>query len=95
MKPYNTHHIPLSLDGRGPKPVPVPDTGARVKNDAPHRDVIADLIRNPEGQGRVARVKQDNTNTRPVIADLIRPFIGTRTIRRLRLCAESAHAGTA
>ena len=24
-----TNHIPLSLDGRGPKPVPVPDTGSR------------------------------------------------------------------
>ena len=25
----NNHQIPLSLDGRGSKPVPVPDTGSR------------------------------------------------------------------
>ena len=37
---------PLSLDGRGPKPVPVPDTGARVKTMHQHHPVIADQVRN-------------------------------------------------
>ena len=50
-KSKTTNNIPLSLDGRGPKPVPVPDTGARVKTMPLHRHVIADLIRNPEGGG--------------------------------------------
>ena len=59
---------PLSLDGIGPKPVPVPDTGAEGEQDNPTQD-------------RHSRVGG--------------PFIGTRTIRRLRLCAASAHAGTA
>ena len=35
---------PLSLDGRGIK--------GEGENDAPHRHVIADLIRNPEVKGR-------------------------------------------
>ena len=56
----NNHQYPLSLDGRGPKPVPVPDTGAEGENDAPHRHVIADLIRNPEVRGWA-----DNKPTQP------------------------------
>ena len=39
---------PLSLDGRGIK--------GEGENDATHRHVIADLIRNPEGR-RVTRAK--------------------------------------
>ena len=39
------------IDRRGQKPIPAPDTGAEGENDAPHRHVIADLIRNPEVKG--------------------------------------------
>ena len=60
MKPYNTHHIPLSLDGRGPKPVPVPDTGARVKNDAPasSRHCGLDPQSRGAGQGGTGETRQ-------------------------------------
>ena len=43
---------------------------------------------------RIFRIRTMHQH-RHVIADLIRPFIRTRTIRRKRLCAASAHAGTA
>ena len=53
-KPTPTNHItPSPLMGEESKPVPVPDTGVEGENDAQHRHVIADLIRNPEGQGGV------------------------------------------
>ena len=35
IQQYNTNRIPLSLDGRGPKPVPVPDTGVEGEQDKP------------------------------------------------------------
>ena len=42
--------IPLSLDGRGIKGLSQCLTlGSEGENDASHRHVIADLIRNPEG----------------------------------------------
>ena len=60
------------------------------ENDAPHRHVIADLIRNPEAKGGETTSQTNHTGPSfprrrestgrgaagPVIADLIRPFTG-------------------
>ena len=47
--PKQPTESPSPLMGEESKPVPVLDTGSEGENDATHRHVIADLIRNPEG----------------------------------------------
>ena len=44
-----TNRIPLSLDGRGPKPVPVPDTGSEGEQDNHPSPVILALRQYPQG----------------------------------------------
>ena len=62
----NNHQYPLSLDERGPKPVPVPDTGAEGENDAPASSRHCGLDPQSRGEG-----SGNNTNQhRPVILAL-------------------------
>ena len=50
------------LDGRGSKPVPVPDTGARVKNDAPASSRHCGLDPQSRGAGQGGTGEQVQTN---------------------------------